>query len=1053
MKMTDFAEVNDSLDSFNKIVELWTVLLEWENDSSNWVKLPVLDLNAGEISTKVAATKKRIVKILDLFKECPEINNLCMTCVNAINQFDINYMDIMLVLRDESFKERHWKELLEHMYEGSDFPKLESLNFNQLIQKNIKNHKSKINQLAEKARNEYIVEFKIEEIQKNMGNSQVVLKTLSFCNQLVIANPQTLTFAFQDNKRRCEEMLRSSEHLETFLRRIYDVHRNITKLERYFNYILLIQDILVQAKVIDLLPSVDSELKPKDRTLLRTLLSKYQNIFDDMKTRSLNMILRQIEDEEETNVDSTSEVTVLTDEMYQELSNPLHYPNHEHSHMFLTQVYAKIKSAIVAAFNLTPRFLNLSIEQFCYHVFSCQFLKRLSGLELFFPELKEMMYSDSGVPAVVGVVFANTETLIFERPVLIPYTEEEDVLGMYPSKVEAIEKEIKHSIKVHICRTLNFYLQNTYNFEKFITFIFDTKILKQAFDTGLKAIFVHDVSLMLDNPLAAITKDVVKSRLSKYLQLIINPLRKINAIHFRENLSQGDGQRLRSLESFILVLVYHAEMLKEIINSNETKFSSFFWQSKLKVSLKVTKEKAAEDLSRQEALESLMKTVAFTLNNLDKFSNLFMISQGIRAFRVDKLTITINAFDEAIPYGYQPVTTPGRLIFSGFSERSCVNLLLELSRSNFAGIRGHEDSGRRSTVQHLADITGRHCNSLNMSLLTSPAQLTTACLKSIGCQYWTMVENIENASADVLLELSKVIIALRKTYVSNGRRYVTVDKLDYLVSSDFAMVMIQSPHYTVPEISSKIPETILSEFRCSCFLSVDMNAFIYGQLSELIFFDEYDHKTISNLSRQLSLIFQLIHTGLNDKTFITAQLHNQGPPLLEEMIVDSQYWKATLRTIKPILSKLRTTLRTEHKTTPIGKIVFKAIYNSLKYELNVYQKDSLMLNYLAVFEPTGYLFRAVDSQIQDTALALHSFISINKIPPFSNLGLVEKVQALAETLLEKERLAVVNFGSNLQICSQDFNKAQQYIYSLKSGASSCTGNPKMTSILSESIIS
>lgn len=1038
MKLTEFDEIGELLDRFTKIVEMWTTLVEWETDSLNWVVIPVLDLNGGDISNKVTNTKKKMVKSMNYFKDIQEIHKLCMTCINSINQFDINYMDMILILRDESFKERHWNELLLHIYKEEVYPKLEKLNFRQLIDKNIKAHKSKINQLAEKARNEYIVEYKIEEIQKDMGNRQISLKILPFSKQMIISNAQTLIFAFQENKKKCEDMLKSSEHLETFLKRIYDVYSNIEKLERYFIYILKIQDLLSHTKAIEFMPSIDNELKTKDRTLFRALISKYNNIFDDMKTRSLNMILRQIEDEEERKEQISSEVSAMTDEMYHKLNHPLRYPNHFHAHFFLSSIYTKMTSAINSSFSLVPRFLNLRIEQFCYHVQISQTLKRLSGLDLFFPEVKEFIYSDPGGFNIVGVAFSNTETMTFETSIPINCSFDDDILQLYPAKVELLEKEIQSSIKLHICHSFNFFLQNTYNFEKFITFILDSKIITQAFETALKAIFVHDVSLMLDNPLALVTKDIVKNRLSKYLQLIINPLKKINAIHFRENLSQGDNDKLRSLESFILVLVYHADILKELIANNETHFSSFQWQSKLKIALKVIKDKPSEDISKPEVLESYIKTVSFTLNNIDKFSNLFMISLGTRALTSEKFSLAVTAFDESIPYGYQPVSTPGKLIFTGQSERLVVNLLWELCRSNIAGVRGFEDTGRRTTVLHLADVSGRFCQHIDIGLLTSADQLTAFCMKSIGCHYWTTIENLEVANDEVLLELSKIILSLRKSYVSSGRKFVSIDKVDYLSSSEYALIMIQNNLYTTPQVVSKIPDTILGEFRCSCFSSVDMSAFIYNQLSELIYFDDFDQKTISTLSRQLFLLFQLMHTGLSDKLFITAHLHNEGPPMLEDLLYDTQTWKANLRTIKPILKRLRTSLRSEHKTLPFNRIVFKSIYNTVKFQLNHHQKESFMLNYVSIFEPGNDLFRIVDTQLQDTALALYTFLTVNKIPSFSNLGLVEKVQSLSETLNDRDYIAVINYGLDLQICSQDFNKLQQYIFTLKTGAAGST---------------
>jgi hypothetical protein len=285
MNINEFPEIFASSGYFTKVVDLWDTLYEWDTNSNKWIMTPVLEFDAIDSSNKMAAIKKKMVKLLEFFKEKPELHKLCLSSINGINLYDINYMEIMLILRDESFKERHWKELLGTIFSSQAIPELSTLNFKLLIEKNIRSHKSYITQLAELARNQYIFEFKIEEIQKSLGNTQVLVRVMTGSKQLMIANPQTIYGAFLEGKEKCEKMLRVSEHLEAFLKKIYDVYSNTIKLENYFNCILTIQDYLFSTRISEIIPSIDSELSKRDRTLFKSLVQKYHNILDDMKYR------------------------------------------------------------------------------------------------------------------------------------------------------------------------------------------------------------------------------------------------------------------------------------------------------------------------------------------------------------------------------------------------------------------------------------------------------------------------------------------------------------------------------------------------------------------------------------------------------------------------------------------------------------------------------------------------------------------------------------------------------------------------------------------------
>jgi hypothetical protein len=750
------------------------------------------------------------------------------------------------------------------------------------------------------------------------------------------------------------------------------------------------------------------------------------------------MLIRQIEDEEERKEPKFPiENTSLTEDDYKNLSNPLRYPNHFHSEQFFQAILAKVKQSVSDAFQNTPRYLNVGFSQFCQIVHKSASDMKLNGLELFFPEVKHL---NTILTSVTGVVLVNGEALIFETNLSIEVTLDDDLLVLYASKIESLDSAIQATIKSQVMKGLNFFLQNTYNLEKYWAFILESNLICQTFETVVKGIVTHDLSIMLENPFALSTRETIKGRLNKYVALFLNPLKKLNVIHFREYLNQGEEKKIMYLEHYIHLLVYIVELLSEFVRKGEVSFASFFWQSKLKVCLKVFKEKPIDDITKQQNMENFMNTMGFTLNNLERFPNLLMISLGTRSLSENKFSIAVSAFDKSIPYGWQPTRTPFRLIYSPSSERCAVNLLLELTRTCSLSIRGHHSTGKKTLIYHLADVCGKYCNLIDLSVIPKPMDLLARCMAAAGSQYWSIIEGAERSEFEILSELSKIILGIKKQYSNSGKKIAQIDKMEYLIGHECAFIMVQTHQFTAPQTMKKIPEEILVHFRCSILVSIDLQAFICCQLSELQYYDDFDMKQIDQLSKSLYLLFQCMHSGLHDKVFATAAFHNEFPPNVEDLLHETSLWKASLRNIRLILERIKHGLRTESKSLPISKIVFKAVYSVVKSQLNTHQKDSLMITYLSIFEPEGNFFKVRELELHENTLSLYPFFANNKMPNFTNPGLIDKVYALTDSLIDEQFRIVVNVGSNLPSYSQDFNKLQFYSYSMRAGLSQATGN-------------
>ena len=1043
MKQSDFNFVEDAYAFFAKVVEMWSLLNEWERDHGNWVSTPVLDLNAQEIKAKASATKKRMSKLFDLFKEAkPPLRQVALACINSMTQFEVNYLDLMTTLRHESFKERHWRDLLLEIAKGKEPPKLETLTFKSLIEMNIKSHKSFITILSEKANNQYIVEFKIDEIERSLCNTQVQVKGVEKTGQAVITNEQQVRGSLAEHRELLHEMLRSSEHLETFLEQIYRVVLRIDKLEEAFDQLLEIQELLSHLKVARYSQVLAYELGRKEMNNLDFLFAKYGNLFDDMKSRGLAQVMRLIVEKEERLSESAGLQEAASSQTLPsgDPASLVKGDDHEENLAYLRSAYSKLRSCLVKVCSATPRLVHLTPEKLCDIICQSHHSKSIRLFDACFPEIRRFGYSPEDPLKVVAFAAYNGELLALEKPIFTGAVLGVDTVDLLKQVVAESETQIRKSVKAYLLKCLNYFLQNAYNFEKFLPFILDQGIPVALAETALRTVVQQDLSLMLDNCFIQSARDTHTARLQKYLNMITSPLRKISLLTYREAVTEGSREKLSTVEGFISVLVYLSEQVGEVVQGGEFDFGSFFWQSKVKHLLTVPRDKASEDLNKQTAMETYLKQIDYSLKELDIFSNLFYLAIGTRYLNNFELNLAV--LNKLIPFGYQPTSDPLRPLFLPSSEKCIVSLALAVSQEKLLAIRGQDSSGKSTAVRHLARLAGRFLLVLDCSLFGDGEHYLRGVMSAAGCSQWVMLRNLHGADEAVLSQVAKIVSVLKKHFDSSEKKQVTVDGVDFYLAPSYCVFWPQSSHvFGAKEGAARIPAFLLAQFRPVSFITCDLYAFIHAHLLELTFIEEYDLKLIQSLSRSLLLFFQQLQFGLTDKSFMTTCLNREFEVSVEALLTGQQSaWKLSLASIRPVLKKVVHFLRMDQTSkSTVNKTIYKAVYSVLKYQLSSQQKDAMGLAFLATFDPSADLFTVVDSAYLQDAFSIYSFFAINKIPSFSNVGLIEKVNCLADTAHSPQCKAYLNFGNQLQIYADTFNRLLLFSLSKRLDCVTATG--------------
>lgn len=149
IKVTNFDVILNKAHRFKNFVDLWEYFAKWESQSDNWFHNPIVQLKSSDIMNIIDEGKSLLKKLSDYFKENPYQKSLITLYLSKINKFDSQNMESIKIISHESFRKRHWAQLVKEIYFNKEQPKLDQINLNTLLASGLLNHKSLL-QLLEK---------------------------------------------------------------------------------------------------------------------------------------------------------------------------------------------------------------------------------------------------------------------------------------------------------------------------------------------------------------------------------------------------------------------------------------------------------------------------------------------------------------------------------------------------------------------------------------------------------------------------------------------------------------------------------------------------------------------------------------------------------------------------------------------------------------------------------------------------------------------------------------------------------------------------------------
>jgi hypothetical protein len=1023
MKVTDFSYLEAKNDYFFKIVELWSVFYDWSTSNQIWIDSIVPEVNSSEISQKIQFTRKKMTKLQEVFEHKPELNKLCMTCLNMVNIFDSTYFEIISIVRHESFKDRHWRTLLQEMFLGGNIPRLDKLTFRALLDKGLRNHRSLINIISEKAMSEFIIDNRIDDIEKSISNIYIQIKGFDNSRNVVILNDQFIKVTLMEHKDRCLDMLRLSEHLETFFEQISSLLVKIETVENAINELMNNHESYFLLNTVGFFKDFLANLGKKDSQRLEKCLEVYSALIDSLRSQGVSYLIRNINKEAiRTSEDIGDSVTMIS-------SNPASsvVDRVRMNQDFVASVAQKFKEYVIEKYSSTPRLLGVSVDKLIELVHLSSIHRICRQLELFFPEIVSFVFDKNSNSIITGFTLSNpNQRYIFDNPVNIAVLVMDDVLQNYTTCINEIETELESTLRNMIASGLNFFHNHAYNFEKFVVWSLENALGMQAVDLVIRAVFSNDVMLLLSNPMNPLSGDVVRTRLNYYKDNILDRVSaKIYQMTIKEFNQTQDGPKYFHYQNMLQILLSYDDLIRTAVEQQMFDSTSFFWQSFIKTSVCSTRE-SKDDLSKLPVYEIFNRTINHGLRDVDMFPNLFRMSNPTDQYHGKDLQISLHFFDRFKDYGYQLTQENQNVFYYPRQEKTLLSILLACSSRATLAIRGQEESGKMTSTRLAAHLCGRQLFEISGTAVQHGEIFRRLVMRGVGCGNWTYLSNIELHSEENLMALASVIQVLKREIEIRSTRNIYVEGIRFRLSGESHLLMSQSPKALSPAFQTKIPLPLLDEFRSITLVTVDLQSYIEGLLAELVAKEKFTAKIVKEWAAKLVLFFQLIESGLNGTGFFSSFTPNHGRNP-EEFFQDGNYMKFGLARVKGIVVLIKQMVMKEQEKSDMNQIIFKAVYSHLKYQLSPEQTESLTMMFVSIFDPSSNFFQIQDNGLELGDFSLESFYLSNKLSPLSASKAISTAQVIAQTRKDSAPLTYLNYGRSLEQYGETFNKLLTFI--------------------------
>ena len=142
--------------SFNRYFDLWNFIAnQWNLEHNLWKKEPFVKLDKNDMNRVISSGLVLLHKLQDSFRDNEVVHKLIKNKQDEVKKFN-NVMEVVKILKDPSFKDRHWDDLFSHIKEADkndslglreSRPDLNKLTLGQLMLANVMAHTGILKQI------------------------------------------------------------------------------------------------------------------------------------------------------------------------------------------------------------------------------------------------------------------------------------------------------------------------------------------------------------------------------------------------------------------------------------------------------------------------------------------------------------------------------------------------------------------------------------------------------------------------------------------------------------------------------------------------------------------------------------------------------------------------------------------------------------------------------------------------------------------------------------------------------------------------------------------
>lgn len=223
------------------LTEIWNVKEQWDNEWNRWKQEKFYELNIDMMDDKAVEFQEGIKGFDKEVRQWGVFDYL----KNKIDQFR-SAMPLIMDLRDEAMRDRHWKELRFEVKEDFD-EAAEDFTLEKVFDLGLHTHGEKISELADNARKELKIEVQLKEIRRMWEDDPTtdldIIKMRSKANNeeyYKIQSTENLYQVIEDHVVKLSNM-KSSPYYKQFDEKIDSWENNIAQITETLELLIAVQ--------------------------------------------------------------------------------------------------------------------------------------------------------------------------------------------------------------------------------------------------------------------------------------------------------------------------------------------------------------------------------------------------------------------------------------------------------------------------------------------------------------------------------------------------------------------------------------------------------------------------------------------------------------------------------------------------------------------------------------------------------------------------------------------------------------------------------------------